>query len=204
VSTFDGHIYALSVETGELLDWSFESEAGLASSPVIDEDTIYVGSFDNKLYAVRIGDSEPLWEFPGGRWFWAGPLISDGVVYAGSLDGRLYAISAETGEELWAPFETKDQSGKLAPIVSSPVLIGNLLVVANEAGNVYVINRETGSGERIENPDNDNEPTISAQIRASLCVHDGSVYIRGEDDQLYVMDIEKGEVSPPIPLTEKE
>jgi outer membrane protein assembly factor BamB len=197
VSTFDGHIYALSVETGELLDWSFESEAGFASSPVIYEGIIYVGSFDNNIYAIRIGDSEPLWEFPGGRWFWAAPLIGDGVVYAGCLDGKLYAIEAETGEKLWE-FDGGDS------IVSSPVLMDSLLIVAVESGNVYVINPETGDGERIKNPENGNKPTINAQIRASLCAHEGLVYIRGEDNQLYVVDIEKREVSWKVSLTIKE
>jgi len=208
VSTFDGHIYALSLETGELLNWSFESQAGFASSPVIYEDTIYVGSFDCHLYAIKIGSDVPMWKFPqekpAGNWFWAAPIVSEGIVYAGCLDGKVYAVDAETGEELWPPFESKDQTGKPAPIVSSPVLIGNLVIVANEAGNVYVINREIGDGERIKNPDNGDKPTINAKIRASLCAHEGLVYIRGEDNQLYVVDIDKEEVSWKVSLTKEE
>jgi len=207
VSTFDGYIYALSAETGELLDWSFESEAGFASSPVIYEDTIFLGSFDRYLYAVKIGGDAPMWKFPqekpAGNWFWASPIINEGIVYAGCLDGKLYAISAETGEELWQ-FESKDPRGKPAPIVSPPVLIGNLLVVANEAGNVYVINPETGDGERIKNRENGDKSTINAQIRAPLCAHEGLVYIRDEDNRLYVVDIDKREVSEPISLTTNE
>jgi outer membrane protein assembly factor BamB len=61
VSTFDGHIYSVSAETGQSLNWSFESGAGFASSPVIYEDIIYVGSFDRHLYAVKIGSDEPMW-----------------------------------------------------------------------------------------------------------------------------------------------
>jgi outer membrane protein assembly factor BamB len=201
VSTFDGHIYALSLETGELSDWSFESEAGFDSSPVIYEDTIYVGSFDRHLYAIGIGSDVPMWKFPqekpAGDWFWASPVVNEGIVYAGCLDGKLYAIDAKTGVKLW-----EFDAG--SPIVSSPVLIGNLLVVANEAGNVYVINPETGEGERIRNRENGDKPTINAQIKASICAHEGLVYIRGEDNQLYVVDIEKREVSEPIPLTTKE
>ena len=199
VSTFDGHIYALSVETGELLDWSFEAEAGFASSPVIYEGVIYVGSFDNDLRAIRIDDGELLWKFRGGRCFWAVPLVDEGVVYAGCLDGKLYAIEAKTGEKLW-----EFDAGK--PIVSSPVLMDNLLIVAAESGNVYVINRETGKGEPIKNPENDNKPTINAKIRASLCAHEGLVYIRGEDNQLYVVDIERGEIVEgwPVSLTTKK
>jgi len=207
VSTFDGHIYALSLETGELLDWSFESEAGYTSSPVIDEDTIFLGSFDRHLYAVKIGSDLPMWKFPeekpAGNWFWASPIVNEGIVYAGCLDGKVYAIYAETGKELWQ-FESQDSRGKPAAIVSPPVLAGDLLIVANEAGNVYVIDPETGDGERIENPENGDKPTIDAEIRAPFCADEGLVYIRGEDNQLYVVDIEKGEVSWKVPLTIEE
>ena len=207
VSTFDGHIYALSLETGELLDWSFESEAGYTSSPVIDEDTIFLGSFDRHLYAIKIGSDLPMWKFPeekpAGNWFWASPIVNEGIVYAGCLDGKVYAIYAETGKELWQ-FESQDSRGKPAAIVSPPVLAGDLLIVANEAGNVYVIDPETGDGERIENPENGDKPTIDAEIRAPFCADEGLVYIRGEDNQLYVVDIEKGEVSWKVPLTIEE
>ena len=201
VSTFDGHIYTLSAETGQLLDWSFEAEAGFASVPVIYEDIIYVGSFDRHLYAATIGSDVPLWKFPqekpAGNWFWASPIINEGIVYAGCLDGKLYAIEAKTGEKLWE-FDAE------SPIVSSPVLIDNLLIVGAESGNVYVINPETGVGERIKNRENSDKPTINDQIRASLCAHEGLVYVRGEDNQLYIVDIGNKEVSQPIPLTVEE
>jgi len=201
VSTFDGHIYALSLETGKLLEWSFESEAGFASSPVIYEDTIFLGSFDRYLYAVKIGSDVPMWKFPeekpAGNWFWASPIVNEGIVYAGCLDGRVYAIEAKTGEKLWE-FDAE------SPIVSSPVLMDNLLIVAAESGNVYVINPETGDGERIKNPDNGDKPTINAKIRASFCAYEGLVYIRGEDNWIYVVDIGMGEVSWKVPLTIEE
>ena len=201
ISTYDGHIYALLLETGELLDWSFQSEAGFASSPVIYEDNIFLGSFDRYLYAVKIGSDMPIWKFPqekpAGNWFWASPVVNEGIVYAGCLDGRLYAIEAETGRKLWE-FDAGN------PIVSSPVLMDNLMVVATESGNVYVIDPETGSGERIENRENDDKSTIDAQIRAPICAREGLVYIRGEDNWIYVVDIGKGELSWKISLTIEE
>jgi outer membrane protein assembly factor BamB len=209
VSTLDGHIYALSAETGQLLDWSFEAEAGFASSPVIYEDTIFLGSFDRYLYAVNvtIGSDKPMWKFPeekpAGNWFWASPIVNEGIVYAGCLDGIVYAIEAETGKELWQ-FESQDPRGKPAAIVSPPVLAGDLLIVANEAGNVYVIDPKTGDGERIKNPEDDNKSTINAQIRAPFCADEGLAYIRDEDNTLHVVDIENGEVSWNFDLTRKE
>jgi outer membrane protein assembly factor BamB len=207
IGTYDGHIYALSLETGELLDWSFKLDAGFASSPVIYKDTIFLGSFDRYLYAVKIGSDVPVWKFPqekpAGNWFWASPIVNEGIVYAVCLDGKLYAIDAETGEELWQ-FESKDQRARPAPIVASPILVGNMLIVANEAGNVYVINPETGEGERIENRENDDKPTIDIQVRASLCTYEGLVYIKGENNRLYAVDINERKVNWDFPLTIEE
>jgi outer membrane protein assembly factor BamB len=201
VSTLDGHIYALSVETGQLLDWSFESQAGFASSPVIYEDTIFLGSFDRRLYAVEIGSNVSLWKFPqdkaAGNWFWAAPIANGGIVYAGCLDGRLYAINATTGKEIWS-YTTEDQEGKPSPITSSPVLMGNFLIVANESGNVYAFDL---SAEIDDQGMPSKTISIGAGIKSSFCAQEGLAYIRGEDSQLYVVDIDKAKVSWKISLS---
>jgi outer membrane protein assembly factor BamB len=204
VSTFDGHIYTLSTETGELLDWSFESETGFASSPVIYGDTIFVGSFDRYLYAVRIGSDVPVWKFPqekpASSWFWASPISREDTIYAGCLDGRVYTIDAETGEELWQ-FESRDTQGKPVSIVSSPVLMDNLLIVTDESGTVYVfdLNAEL-EGDVLPSK----VISIGADVRSSFCAQEGLVYIRGEDNQLYVVDIDMGGVSWKVDLTIEE
>jgi outer membrane protein assembly factor BamB len=206
ISTFDGHIYALSAETGELLDWSFKSEAGFASSPVSDGDTIFLGSFDRHLYAVRIGSDVPMWKFPqekpAGNWFWASPIINEGIVYAGCLDGKLYAMNATTGKEIWS-YTTKDQKGKPSAIISSPVLVDNLLIVVNESGTVYVFDLGAEIGDEVVPL-----KTISsgADVRSPFCAHDGLVYIRDENNSIYVVDIDQEKVVDgwPVPLTTKE
>ncbi|MBE0430378.1 MAG: PQQ-binding-like beta-propeller repeat protein [Dehalococcoidia bacterium] len=200
VSTLDGHIHALSAETGEPLDWSFESQTGFASAPVVYEDIIYVGSFDNNLYAVRIGASEPLWRFAGGKWFWAAPLVSHGIVYAGCLDGRIYAIDAETGEGLWQ-FESKDAKGRRVPIVSSPYLVDNLLILVNEAGTVHVFDL---GDDPVAEPAALKTISIGADVRGSFSAHEGLVYIRDEKNRLNAVDIDRGVVDWMIPLTGEE
>jgi len=205
VSTYDGHIYALSLETGVSIvngipDWIFESEAGFASSPVVYEDTIFLGSFDRYLYAVNvtIGSDEPMWKFPrerpAGSWFWATPVINEGIVYAGCLDGTVYAIEAKTGEKLW-----ERDAGD--PIVTSPVLMDNLLIVINESGTAYVFDLGAEFG-------GEAAPlktiSIGADVRSSFCAQDGLAYIRGEDNWIYAVDIDAGGVIWKIDLNIEE
>lgn len=195
VSTYDGHVYALSVETGVSIvngipDWIFESEAGFASSPVIYENTIFLGSFDRYLYAVNvtIGSDEPMWKFPqekpAGNWFWTPPIINEGILYAGCLDGTVYAIEAKTGAKLWE-FNTED------PIGTSPVLMDNLLIVINESGTVYVFDLSAEFGGEAAPLQ-----TISsgADVRSAFCAQGSLVYIRGEDNWIYAVDIDAGRV----------
>jgi outer membrane protein assembly factor BamB len=198
ISTYDGYIYALSIVTGELLNWSFESETGFASSPVIYGDTIFVGSFDRYLYAVKIGTDVPTWKFPheepAGNWFWASPVVNEGIIYAGCLDGRIYAIETETGGKLWE-FDAGN------PIVSSPVLMDNLLIVTDESGTVYVFDLSAEFGDEAAPL---KTISIDADVRSSFSAQEGLVYIRGEDNHLYVVDIDRGGVSWEFDLTIEE
>jgi eukaryotic-like serine/threonine-protein kinase len=194
VSTFDGRIYALSIETGETSDWVFESEAGFASSPVVYENMVFVGSFDNNLYAIGIGDDEPLWAFSGGKWFWAAPFVYEGIVYAGCLDGRLYALEAESGALLWE-FDTG------GPIVASPIMMDDLLIVADELGTIHIFDlgagHETGAVPVTAIP-------VGKAFKSSFCAAEGFVYVRGEDNRIYVIDVDMGWVSWELALTAGE
>ena len=196
VSTFDGHIYALSVANGSRLPWSFEAESGFSSSPVLYENTIFVGSFDRNLYAVRIGSDQPLWKFAGGNWFWCSPVVEEGVVYAGCLDGKVYAIDAASGKGLWSrPFDTG------SPIVASPLMVGGSLVVASDSGDIHVINPTTGTGDRIRNRENDEQASIESRILAPFCEQDGIVYIRGQDNYLYSVDVARRDIKAKLSLS---
>ena len=193
VSTFDGHIYALSAKDGSQLPWVFNAEAGLVSSPALCEDTMFVGSFNRNLYAVRIGEDKFLWKFAGGNWLWATPLVSNGVVYAGCLDGKIYALNSQTGDELWE-FDAQ------CPIVSPPILVNDLLVVACDSGKVSILESEAKGDNKLLR-----EIIIPASVQGSICAHEGIVYIYAQDNYLYALDINKGEITWKILLsTEQE
>jgi len=184
VSTFDGHIYTLSTEDGSLLPWVFEAEVGFVSSPVLYKNTVFVGSFDHNLYAVKIGGDKPLWKFSGSNWFWAAPVVGDDVVYAGCLDGKLYAVNAETGGELWE-FDTRAFVER-DRIVSSPILVDDLIVVACDSGEIYTL--DANNGKLVD------KVSIDASIQGAICVQGGIVYVRAQDNCLYAVDISQGKI----------
>ena len=75
----------------------------------------------------------------------ASPVIQDGVVYFASLgnseseEGLLVAINADTGEELW-------QETTPAPLFSTPIIIGDVIVVALQSESSVLQAYELDSG----------------------------------------------------------
>ena len=94
---FFGYASIALAQSG-ILKWKFKTENKIMSSPVIGKDgTIYVGSHDEHLYAIK-ENGRLKWEFEAGFWVQSSPAIAkDGTIYIGSWDGYLYAIHSESG-----------------------------------------------------------------------------------------------------------
>lgn len=136
--SIDGKVYSIdkdgaerwSVQTG---DW-IESSAGL--SP--DESVVYIGSWDNKLYAIGTSSGSVLWTYDTGSLVFSSPAIANnGNIYFGGSDGFLYALNS-SGDLLWDVFIEGE--------VDSSVAVGPSgdLFVASSDGNVYSFDKDTG------------------------------------------------------------
>lgn len=187
--SLDHRLYAVDAGTGEL-KWDFETDGGIASPPLVVGGVVYVGSFDSKFYAVDAYTGEEKWAFDqAGNWFWAEALYEEGIIYACSLDHHVYAIDAGSGELVWAtPFDTG------GPIKSSPVIVGDVLVVASEAGIVYGIDPD--SGEEVWDFD------LEFKVLAPLCASGTEVYLNAQDNRLYTFDGATGRQDWSVSLVE--
>lgn len=198
VTSLDGNLYALDPQTGDEL-WRFETEAGIASPPVVDDTTglVYLGGFDNRLRAIDIKTHQQRWELVADNWFWTRPLLANGVLYAGSLDGRVYAVDAGTGEPAWpAPFDANEE------IRSGPAIIGDRLYVADRDGKLYALNADDGT------PAFDQPLALSEEVLSDPLVRSGTgddgtrseLIIASKDGPLFVVDAESLRVLERMPL----
>ncbi len=83
--------------------WQFDDPtAAINSSPAVDpgDGTIYVGSNNNRVYAIN-PDGTRKWAFATGGIVVSSPAVgSDGTIYVGSNDNRVYAINPN-GSQRW-------------------------------------------------------------------------------------------------------
>lgn len=186
ISSIDKKLYALSATDGTG-KWHFETEGALASTPVVYDNKVYIGSFDRHIYALDTASGKQVWRFPANdedennptSWFWAKPLVHNDVIYAPCLDGKVYALDAQTGNKI-VDFNLG------SPISSSPVLVGNLVVVATQDGTVYTL--DTTNNRRSQLTSLGEKVTVYAPLFA----HQGKVYLHSTDDTLWELDTESG------------
>ena len=118
------------------LKWRLHLPDGAESSPAIGPDgTIYVGSFDCGLFAVRDSGTAGVikWRFPTRGWVDGSPIVDGcGTVYVGSRDSTLYAINPD-GSLRWS-FRAA------GPIEGSPSIDSRgTLYIGDLAGNFYAL-----------------------------------------------------------------
>ena len=170
----DQSIYAVDVDNGAEI-WSFPTGGAVVASPLVEDGRLYVGSFDNVFYALNAATGEELWRFEGAdNWYWSRALIVGDMIYVASLDGNLYALDKYTGDELWA-LETE------GPIVGSPVMILDMLVVPSDDGRIRLVMLADGTEVGACN--------IGEGVRTSLVEHDGFVYFGAADSSLRALRI---------------
>jgi outer membrane protein assembly factor BamB len=174
--SLDKKFYAVKADTGEpAWDEPFETDGGIAAEALVVDGVVYFGSFDDMFYALDASTGRPVWPAPfeANGWFWSAPVYRDGVVFTCCLDGNVYAIDADSGELRWS-FDGG------SPMKSSPVVIGNTLVVASEEGTVYGLDMDNGT------PSWDFE--VPDKVLASLAESDGDIYVYSNNNSVYCID----------------
>jgi len=139
VASIDHHVYALDRSSGQLI-WSLDLGGSVASTPLLANDRLYVGSFNKMFFELSL-DGRILSTYSTQNWVWGSPAIDErGVVYVADLSGYVHALDSERNlQEIW--------SSQIAErgIRSGPVVYQDRVIVASRDGKVYWLDRRDGA-----------------------------------------------------------
>ncbi|MBM4446825.1 MAG: hypothetical protein FJ023_05670 [Chloroflexi bacterium] len=110
----------------------------VVGSPIVVEDTLYVGSSDGKLYALDEKGNERWAPFDTGSKIWTSPAFEDDVVYVSNYERKLFAVSSADGSLLW-------KVELPAAIASSPVISGDNIYFGTFDRYLYSVASADGS-----------------------------------------------------------
>jgi len=158
--------------------WSFDCEEEVRASPLVYNGIVYVGAYDNNLYAVDAGAGKFLWKFPTQRGICSTACAWERFVAVGSEDGNLYALHAQSGQVQW----TARTSGSIR---SSPRILLDALFVGSDDQNVYAF--DLRKGEQLWS-----YRTWGA-VRSSASNVGGMILIGSDDGHVYAIESRRGE-----------
>jgi len=165
----------VSKDKGNKPVWTFECEDEIRGSPVIEGGVLYVGAYDNNLYALNVNEGKLLWKYPTTGGIVSRPIVSDGTIYFGSEDKQFYAVSARTGKLSWT-YATE------GPIRSSPQIAEGHIFFGSDDGFLHAVN--TVSAHRIWRLD------AGGPIRSTPCVFNDMLYFGCENGDVYCVNFQ--------------
>lgn len=150
----NGKLYCLDPQKGNML-WLFSSFNGYmgdgsidfadyyASSPIIQQQTIYFGS-GNQFYAVDAETGKLIWWFKAEGAIHTKPAIDDNRVYFGSFGGYVYALDANTGNKLWEFKTTGHSYFPKGEVSGNPVVVDGKVLVGARDYHLYALDAHAG------------------------------------------------------------
>ena len=158
--------------------WSFECEDEIRGSPIVHRGVLYIGCYDNNLYALDAKRGTFLWKYPTEGGIPTRPAANEDLIYVASEDHRLHAVTADQGKLVWTYLAE-------GPIRSSPTLYEGHVFVGADDGHLHVVNMLNGRRAwRAE---------AAGPVRSSPLVVDEHVYYGCESGDFYCVDF-RGEI----------
>ncbi len=153
--------------------WTFTCEDEIRGAPAIHQGAIYIGSYDNNLYAINSADGKFLWKYPTDRGVVSRPAVYEGNVYFGSEDNRLHVVGARSGKVVWTYFTE-------GPVRSSPRIAEGHLFFGSDDHYIHAVNMNTGRAAwKFE---------TTSPVRSSPFVANELVYAGNESGDFYAVD----------------
>jgi len=153
------------------------------SSPVADEERVYVGADSGHLYTLDKVTGELLWQWearPSQNGIHATPAVDETHVYIGNYAGWLSALNKTTGEFVWET-DLGDSIG------ASPVIVGDRIYAGVETrqpnGYLSIVDRASGRHLRDSARLGDHThctPTVDPEL--------GRVYLGSNRGQFHCLD----------------
>jgi outer membrane protein assembly factor BamB len=170
--------------------WQVQTGGRVRSSPAVTASTVYVGGGDGFLYALDRTSGAVVWKFNAGDPVDASPALANGLVIAATLSGRFFAVDQKSGKLRWSRVTGKALPFNTAPaggwdlVASSPLVVGQTVVIGGPDGGIYALDAGTGNVRwRYQ---------TGGRVRSSPAYRDGMTVVGSWDGRVYALDFATG------------
>ncbi len=152
--------------------WHWQAEAPIHTAATQFGDVIYLGSLDHKLYALN-REGKLIGTYRARAPIYSDPLVTRRGVYCCAEDGTIVVLDHSLKRVIWTQ-KTRER------IISSPVIIDDLLVVGTDAHHVLAFNARNGEPRW--------ECMTQGAVRSEMAVINDLVIFGADDANIYAID----------------
>ncbi len=153
--------------------WRFKCEDEVRGSPALGGSQLFVGAYDNNLYALDAFGGQLQWKYATEGGLPGSPVVDKETVYIGSEDRRLHAVSARSGRIQWSYYTD-------GPIRSTPRVAEGHVFFGSDDAYLHAVN--TTSGRRAW------RAQAGGPVRSRPAVSQDRVYFGSESGEFYAVD----------------
>jgi serine/threonine protein kinase len=117
--------------------WSFKCEDEIRGTPMLNQGTLYVGCYDNNLYAINAANGQFQWKYAAEGGIVSKPAYYDGNIFFGSEDKSMHVINSRSGKMVWKYYT----DGKVR---SSPRVAEGHVFIGSDDQDLHAVNVNTG------------------------------------------------------------
>lgn len=133
-ATIDTQISAANVGTLNVIRRT--TDGGITGTPTVVDGVAYYSDFSGYVKAVRVSDGVVLWRVrPQTTMLSPSPFVTADTVYVAGNNSYVYALNRSNGAQRWA---TQIETSPNSRISSSPVVVGNTLIIGTGSYQVFI------------------------------------------------------------------
>jgi outer membrane protein assembly factor BamB len=172
-----------------------ETMYGIHSTPAIDENSVYVGSYRGTLYRINKDTGEIIWSRIVGQTIGSSPLLSEDSITVAvetyQKNGYVVRLNKENGDLIWKSANLGEQSH------SSPSLDVKLGVLVVGVNNSTVQGLDYKTGKILWST------PVKGPVKSTINIQNGRGFGTSWGKELFSIDIQSGRLNWSAELNEK-
>jgi eukaryotic-like serine/threonine-protein kinase len=177
IGSYDAFIYCIDAQTGKSM-WTYKTGNYINGSPAVNGGYCAFGGCDAVIHVLSIADGAKAGEIKTDAYIAGSTAILENHVYVGNYDGELLKASLPAGDVVWS------YSIDGAPIVSSPAVTNDVVVIGGGDMRVHCVDNRTGKARWTY--------TSLGAVDSSPVIAGDKVVVGSNDGRLYMLNLTDG------------
>lgn len=177
IETTADNLISIDTDDGEI-QWT-RNVGGVVSSPLIDNDRLFIGGLDGKIYCLDADYGSKKWVFDTESPIRSSACAWNNIVFCANTKGIVFAFDANSGERKWQ-FSTGN-----AVYAGLSVSEGNI-VVGSRDSTIYILDALTGTMR--------NRIPVGDKIMSTPAISNNTVFVPSLNGTLSAFSISDGSI----------